>query len=88
MPAPSMLKPYPQQRYTFEFRRKGWLVPQVYELLSSAGCSPSAYDGPEVLDFCLTAPWTYIQTATVEDGCGCSDEETLPGRIRGFLAQG
>ena len=27
-----LLQTYPQQRYTFEFRHKSWLIPEVYEL--------------------------------------------------------
>ncbi len=32
-----LLQTYPQQRFTVEFRHSSWLIPQVYQLLESAG---------------------------------------------------
>ena len=86
-----LLASYPQQQYTFEFRHKSWLIPQVYELLSSAGAALCLPVSPTVpLDICLTARWTYIRMHSGQSGIGYSDEElsTWAARIGEFLDQG
>jgi uncharacterized protein YecE (DUF72 family) len=86
-----LLASYPQQRYTFEFRHKSWLIPQVYELLEQAGAALCLPVSPTVpLDIRLTAPWTYIRMHSGQWGIGYSDEElsTWATHIRSFLQDG
>lgn len=85
-----LLQTYPKHRYTFEFRHKSWLVPQVYELLERAGAALCLPVSPTVpLDMRLTAPWTYIRMHTGQWGIGYSDEElsVWASRIKAFLKQ-
>lgn len=86
-----LLKEYPQQRYTFEFRHSSWLIPEVYKLLESAGAALCLPVSPTVpLDVCLTAPWTYIRMHAGQWGVGYSNEELIiwAERIRSFLRSG
>jgi uncharacterized protein YecE (DUF72 family) len=86
-----LLASYPQQRYTFEFRHKSWLIPQVYELLEQAGAALCLPVSPTVpLDIRLTAPWTYIRMHSGQWGIGYSDEELSiwATHIRSFLQDG
>lgn len=85
-----LLKNYPQQRYTFEFRHPSWLVPEVYQLLEKANAALCLPVSPTVpLDICLTAPWTYIRMHSGQWGTGYSDQElsTWATQIRSFLEQ-
>lgn len=85
-----LLKDYPQQRYTFEFRHQSWLVPQVYELLENSGAALCLPVSPTVpLDIHLTAPWTYIRMHAGQWGTGYSEPElsAWAERIRLFLQQ-
>lgn len=85
-----LLKNYPQQRYTFEFRHPSWLVPEVYQRLEKANAALCLPVSPTVpLDIRLTAPWTYIRMHTGKWGTGYSDEElaTWTTQIQSFLEQ-
>lgn len=81
---------YPQQKYTFEFRHKSWLIPQVYNLLEHAGLALCLPVSPELpLDISLTAPWTYLRMHRGELETSYSEVELFnwAGKIRSFLAQ-
>ena len=86
----NLLKDYPQQRYTFEFRHKSWLIPEVYKLLERSGAALCLPVSPSVpLEICLTAGWTYIRMHSGQWGTGYSDEELSiwAERIRSFQQQ-
>jgi uncharacterized protein YecE (DUF72 family) len=85
-----LLKTYPQQRYTFEFRHQSWLIPEVYKLLESAEAALCLPVSPTVpLDVNLTSNWTYIRMHSGQWGVGYSDEELKKwaNRVSSFLAQ-
>jgi uncharacterized protein YecE (DUF72 family) len=82
------MRAYPQQRFTFEFRHRSWLVPEVYALLEGAGAALCLPVSPNVpLDVRLTAPWTYIRMHQGRHGTGYTDPELQlwADRIQGFL---
>ena len=85
-----LLKTYPQQRYTFEFRHQSWLIPEVYKLLENAEAALCLPVSPTVpLDVHLTTNWTYIRMHSGQWGVGYSDEELQiwASHIISFLAQ-
>ena len=86
-----LLRGYPGQRFTFEFRHSSWLVPEVYELLQSvdaALCLPSSSQLP--VDVRLTASWSYLRMHGGNYGIGYTVPELdgWAGNIRSFLDQG
>lgn len=86
-----LLRHYPGQRFTFEFRHSSWLVPEVYELLRSADaalCLPSSSQLP--VEVRLTASWSYLRMHGGNHGIGYTDPELdgWAGNIRSFLDQG
>lgn len=86
-----LLKMYPQQRFTFEFRHSSWLIPQVYKLLESAGVALCLPVSPLIpLDPSLTTSWTYIRIHSGQWGLGLCDRELIfwAERIRSSIAQG
>ena len=85
-----LLKTYPQQRFTLEFRHTSWLIPEVYQRLEAAGVALCLPVSPTVpLDIRFTAPWTYIRMHSGREGTGYTDSELLnwAEQIRSFLAQ-
>jgi uncharacterized protein YecE (DUF72 family) len=53
----------PRGRHCFEFRHESWFVPEVYELLRSAGAALVIGDDPRrpFQTHELTADWTYLR---------------------------
>ena len=57
------LSALPRGRHCFEFRHESWFVPEVYELLRSAGAALVIGDDPRrpFQTHELTAEWTYLR---------------------------
>jgi uncharacterized protein YecE (DUF72 family) len=57
------LERLPPGRHCFEFRHESWFVPEVYELLRSAGVALVIGDDPRrpFQTYELTADWTYVR---------------------------
>lgn len=86
-----VLRLYPSQRYTLEFRHKSWLIPEVYEILERVGAALTLPVSPRVpLDLQITAPWTYFRLHTGKFGTKFTDDELTEwaGHLRGFLERG
>ncbi|MBW3622577.1 MAG: DUF72 domain-containing protein [Armatimonadetes bacterium] len=91
VPFLELLKAWPDQRFTFEFRHQSWLIPRVYESLENAGAALCLPVSPHVpIDIRLTAPWTYLRFHGGNHGTGYTDDELRwwADRIREFMGQG